>query len=588
MRIGSRSLVAGIALLLAAPRIAAADWPQFGQAIVTAEASQVHSSIASDGADGAIVTWQDFRFRRVNIFAMHVLASGDLDPRWPFDGQALLADSAAIASADGGQILPLIVADGAGGAIVAWQDLRTDANEIDLFAQHILSSGTVDPAWPANGRALVAAVGVQNELALIADGSGNGRGATGGAIATWMDNRPGVGKEDVFAQHVLASGIVDPAWPANGLAVGATTGRQEFPALVSDGAGGAIIAWDDGRDPATSDDVYAQHVLSSGAVDPAWPVNGRALCAAPGGQGRVTIAADGAGGAIVAWTDGRVANEFHIFAQHVLASGGVDPAWPVNGRRISDAGVTESRALAVSDGAGGAVVNWQAFTVNLQMYAQHVTAAGVVDPAWPAGGRLLSVSTRLQDHAAIVTDGAGGALVAWDDGAHAVAQHVFATGALDPDYPDTGRVLADIPTPSGEPHLVATGGGGAIVSWTDGRNGKDQDIYAIQVLQAGIVDVPPPPLVPGAIAFARPSPNPARSALTLRFTLPREAAVKLVVFDVNGRRVRELASGAQPAGEHAIAWDLRDQNGRAVGTGLYFVRLEAEGVALTQKLATLQ
>jgi hypothetical protein len=52
--------------------------------------------------------------------------------------------------------------------------------------------------------------------------------------------------------------------------------------------------------------------------------------------------------------------------------------------------------------------------------------------------------------------------------------------------------------------------------------------------------------------------------------------------------VRELASGAQPAGEHAIAWDLRDQSGRAVGAGLYFARLEAAGQALTRKLATLQ
>jgi hypothetical protein len=554
----------------------------------TAEDGQVHSAIATDGQGGAIVTWQDFRFRRVNIFAMHVLASGDIDPVWPFDGQALLADSTAIASADGGQVLPLIADDGAGGAIVAWQDLRTAANDIDLFAQHILASGAVDRAWPANGRALVAAVGVQNQLALIADGRGSGRGGPGGTIATWMDARTGSNKEDVFAQHVLPSGIVDPAWPANGIAVAAAAGRQELPALVSDGAGGAIIAWDDARDAATSNDIYAQHVLASGAVDPAWPVNGRALCTAPGAQGGVTIVSDGAGGALVAWTDGRVVNQFHIFAQHVLASGVVDPAWPANGRRISDAGVTESRPLAVSDGAGGAVVNWQAFTVHLQMYAQHVSAAGVVDPVWPAGGRLLSVSTNLQDHAAIVTDGAGGAVVAWDDSTHTVAQHVFASGALDPAYPATGRVMADIPTPSGGSALVATGGGGAIVSWTDERNGKDTDIYAIQVLQAGTVDVSPPPSVPGAIAFARPSPNPARGALTLRFTLPREATVRLIVFDVNGRRVRELASGAQPAGEHAIAWDLRDQSGRAIGTGLYFARLEAEGHALIRKLATLQ
>ena len=592
MRIGlasKSSVIAGAALFaLLAPHAAAADWPQAGRAIVTASTSQVHSNIATDGADGAIITWQDFRFPRVNVFAAHVLASGDLDPRWPVDGQPLLTDPIAIASADGGQTSPVIAADGAGGAIVAWQDLRTNANDIDIFAQHILASGTVDPAWPANGTALVAAAGNQSTLSIIADGTGSTRGGAGGAIVVWTDARAGVGQEDIFAQHVLASGLVDPAWPANGLAVGAATARQDHAVIVSDGAGGAVIAWDDLRSTVTGDDVYAQHVLSTGVVDPAWPVNGRALVIATGGQGRSTITSDGAHGAIVAWGDGRVVNTFHIFAQHVLSSGIVDPAWPVNGRAISDAGVTESRPLAVSDGAGGAIVNWQAFTVHLNMFAQHVTAAGIVDPAWPPGGRALSLAPRLQDHAEIASDGAGGAVVAFDDSFDVFVQHVLATGALDPTYPENGRAIVALGTPQGDPAIVATGGGGAIVSWTDGRNGKDQDIYAMQVLEASDVDVLPPPPSPNAIAFARPSPNPARVSLTLRFVLPRAAVVRLGIYDVNGRRVRELASGEQPAGEHVIAWDLRDEVGRTLGTGLYFARLEAEGRSVTQKLATLQ
>src|SRR5262245_15244825 len=129
LRSVSASLViAGVGLwLLAAPRLGSADWPSCGRAISTDPRNQQHAVIASDGADGAIIAWQDFRFPRINVFAQHVLSSGEVDAAWPVDGRALLTDPITIATADGGQTSPVIVADGAGGAIVAWQDLRSSA-----------------------------------------------------------------------------------------------------------------------------------------------------------------------------------------------------------------------------------------------------------------------------------------------------------------------------------------------------------------------------------------------------------------------------------------------------------------------------
>jgi hypothetical protein len=364
-------------------------------------------------------------------------------------------------------------------------------------------------------------------------------------------------------------------------------GLQEFPVIVEDGTGGAIIAWDDARSSTSGFDVYAQHVLNSGVVDPAWPANGRALCAADGDQGRATITADGAHGAIVAWTDARIVGTDHIFAQHVLASGAVDPAWTVNGTAVSNAAVLESLPIAVPDGAGGAIVNWQGFTVELNMYVQHVLATGVVDPAWPAGGRALTDADQQQTHAAIAPDGAGGAVIAWEGSFDVVAQHVLAAGTLDPLYPESGRLLCDNPSPRGDPAVVATGGGGAIVAWTDSRNGATgADIFALQVLAASTTDVPGSS--PAEFTLARPSPNPARGSLTLRYALPRQALVRLAVFDIAGRRVRELRSGTEPAGAHAIDWDLRDERGAPVGVGTYFARLEVERRALTQKVTRVR
>src|SRR5215831_8978269 len=160
------------AATLAASQPAAADWPHFGRAVETAGDSQVHSSIVTDGSDGAIVVWQDPRLPRMNIFAQHLLASGDVDPAWPVDGRALLTDEQTLDKSDGGQFFPVIVSDGAQGAIVAWEDLRDSLTDIDVFAQHILANGTVDPAWPADGTALSMAPGNQERLLIVSDGAG--------------------------------------------------------------------------------------------------------------------------------------------------------------------------------------------------------------------------------------------------------------------------------------------------------------------------------------------------------------------------------------------------------------------------------
>ncbi len=94
--------------------------------------------------------------------------------------------------------------------------------------------------------------------------------------------------------------------------------------------------------------------------------------------------------------------------------------------------------------------------------------------------------------------------------------------------------------------------------------------------------------VPGEshrISFAAPSPNPAVQDVTLRYTLSRDAHVRLAVYDAAGRRVRELAAGVETAGGHVIGWDRRDQGGHDVGSGIFFARLEAEEQVLTRKVA---
>ena len=575
------SLPAGI---IAVP--AFADWPTFGRALCTAPGDQLGPVIASDGAGGAIVAWQDRRIFPFNIVAGHVLASGVVDVAWPINGRTLISDSLAGTIVPQGIESPAIVSDGAGGAIVSWPDGRSSTSGVDIYAHHVLATGAVDPAWPVNGTTVCSAIGEQLSPVLISDGAG-------GAFIAWTDSRSGttVNELDIFAQHVLASGAIDPNWPVNGAPVTIAPKAQTQPVLVEDGVGGFFVAWDDLRSGNPGIDIFAEHVLRSGTVDPAWPVNGVAVSAAPGTQSAPRIVSDGVHGAIVAWTDTRDGTN-QVFAQRVSSTGAIVSGWPVNGRLVSIGGTDEVLPVLAPDGAGGAIVAWGGGnTGHHNSLAQHLLASGALDAAWPATGRSLGFTPSEATNQVIASDGAGGAIVAWQQSDDVTqtdifAQHVLASGALDAAYPVNGRAVCAVLRPQHEPDIVATGDGGAIVTWEDTRDGLN-DIYALQVLQAGTLGVPGPP-EPAGVAFAQPSPNPARGAVSLRYTLPRDATASLAIFDVGGRRVRLLSSGTQTAGEHVIAWDQRDDAGRNVGGGLYFARFEAEGRRLTQKIMALK
>jgi hypothetical protein len=71
----------------------------------------------------------------------------------------------------------------------------------DVFAQHVLASGALDPAWPSSGRAVCAAAGSQSGILAFADGAG-------GEILTWNDQRGGDQNSDVYAQRVQANGVL--------------------------------------------------------------------------------------------------------------------------------------------------------------------------------------------------------------------------------------------------------------------------------------------------------------------------------------------------------------------------------------------
>lgn len=93
---------------------------------------------------------------------------------------------------------------------------------------------------------------------------------------------------------------------------------------------------------------------------------------------------------------------------------------------------------------------------------------------------------------------------------------------------------------------------------------------------------------PAANRLYAPSPNPVAGAALLHFTLAGESAARLALYDVTGRRVRLLAEGRRPAGRHQVAWDGRDDAGRRVASGIYFLRLEADSWSAGERLLVIR
>lgn len=92
----------------------------------------------------------------------------------------------------------------------------------------------------------------------------------------------------------------------------------------------------------------------------------------------------------------------------------------------------------------------------------------------------------------------------------------------------------------------------------------------------------------GLLDGLRAVPNPVFARTVIGFSLGRAAHVTASITDVRGRRVRDLGTRARSAGAQDIEWDARDDAGRGVAAGIYFVRIEANGVVRAAPIVRLR
>jgi predicted lipoprotein with Yx(FWY)xxD motif len=439
-------------------------YPAFNNVISTTTGHQFSPTLVSDGLGGAIITWYDNRNSATtgyDIYAQRINASGAV--QWSADGVP-------ISSAALDQINPTIISDGSGGAIITWMDYRS--GNYDIYARKINSSGVVQ--WTTNGVAISTAINDQNTPTIVSDGSG-------GAIITWVDYHGGV-YSDIYAQRINASGVV--LWSVDGVPISTAAYDQADPTIVSDGSGGAIVTWTDARSGIRAD-IYAQRINGSGVVQ--WLSDGVAISIATNNKSYQKIVGDGTGGAIITWQDFRSGN-YDIYAQRINMSGVVQ--WAADGVPISIDASSQHVPTIVNDGLGGAIIAWHDFRsgTDNDIYAQKIHASGVVQ--WSTNGVAISTAVYEQNMPTIVSDGSGGAIITWQDTRSGVNQDIYgqkinASGVVQ--WIANGVAISTAVNAQSIPRIISDGLGGAIIAWNDFRNEKDYDIYAQKIDKYGFL-----------------------------------------------------------------------------------------------------
>ncbi len=485
-----------------------------GFPISEATSYQTAPDVTSNGTDYFVV-WSDHRDGNNDVYGARVTSAGDV-----LDDEGI-----PIASGTNGESEPGVASDGT-DYFVAWT--VDDVDGSDIYGTRVTSDGDVDvPGGYAIATETNPAHGVRiasnGEDYLLAwtdyrhapwhDGNDDfvwyidvyGARVSGDgdvvdpdglllSVGTSTESSPSVASNgtdylvvwqdyraatshDVYGVRVGANGV--PVTPS-GFAISSASERQRLPVVATNGTD-YFVVWRDNRNGETEHDVYGARVTSSGEVlDP----NGIALCVVPGWQDLPTVASNGAG-YLVVWSDWRD-DDADIYGAFVTGDGEVSHE---NGLGLVTAGADQAQPEVASNGSdyllvwsdgrsGGGATAWD-------IYGTVVSAVGAV--SHPSGFAIAAGASY--ENSAAVASGGTDYFVTWSDGRNGVDSDVYGVRVA-----AVGSVIGSevaIATASGHQFRPAVVADGAtyFVAWSDRRAGNP-DIYGTLVRDDGSVDVP--------------------------------------------------------------------------------------------------
>ena len=124
---------------------------------------------------------------------------------------------------------------------------------------------------------------------------------------------------------------------------------------------------------------------------------------------------------------------------------------------------------------------------------------------------------------------------------------------------------------------------------TDGIDTVDADNAPFTLtLDGSALAIDPMDLIPEVFALHQNYPNPFNPVTTLRYDLPEQAHVEIMIFDIMGREVKRLVNVQQTAGFKSVVWDGTNEWGQPMSAGLYFYRISAGDFHSVKKMVLLK
>ncbi len=565
-----------------------------GIGVSTGVGAKTDLAIASDGAGGVVIAWQDFRNGSDwDIYAQRLHPTGA--EQWTSGGVPVM--TAAMS-----QINPQLVPIGAQGTMVIWEDRQ--AGSPDIAAGRLRDLGTMAWTIPVCDEA-----GVQHTPVASTDGND-------GAMIAWEDERDG--NRDIYAIRVTGGGSTS-GWLNDGEAIANSLIGEWQPTITHDGVDGSVLAWK--TIGITGDVIYAFRVSGSSAS--VWGQS--PVCLAVGSR-EAPVVIGAAGDFIVAWGDGRPEG---IYAQRLEGATGV---WgvvvPAAITSVTDTPGDNGLAVDVSwlksshDDGSGVIQTYEVFRSTNQ--AGGWTQVGYIVASAQASYSLANLPTTVDNVAHEFRVDAVGGLplfprwsspttsgISIDDPPNApLSLSVEKIGSwyylswAPPNpcspvgpcpYVSLYRVYRRESTPPGllrahaswalvgetgatqltDQTVVPGNGQEWAVSAVDGiGEGPLSDVAGVDDTASDVGDAPAARLI-----VSPNSPNPFTESTELVFSLPDERDVRIDVYDVAGRLVLSRPLGRQPSG-----WNRVRLSSGSLASGVYFCRVVAGAEVTTRKM----
>ncbi|MDQ3021639.1 MAG: T9SS type A sorting domain-containing protein [Bacteroidota bacterium] len=512
---------------------------------------QREPSMINDGSGGYFIFWTDIRNygqNEADLYGQHLDAEGN--KLWAPAGKKI-ADSVFYS-------IPKAIYTGSGNVIVLYSTYN-GGNK--LWAKKINSAG--NSVWSSASAFFVAGwpqLGADTYSA-VTDGSG-------GIIVTYQVTWGG-GTTFVFAQRVTSAGILKWTPATNGLNL-SVNGESRGPVITTDERGGAHIFW-------YNDNIWKTHIDSSGNFPPK-----TSLSFTPNGYPLIRAVSDGVGGAVIAWATTIIAaSQTDIYAQRINLSGAVQ--WIATGNVVCNENGIQTSLNLTRTSDGNYIIVWadgRRVFVNNDVYGQKYNAAG--NPLWTTNGVLVTNYNSFYPEPNLISDNSGGAYIFVFN-----TQTNFSVVRIKSDStfswtPNIRTLASSLYNPSYHRFQLVKNVDGAIVIWQtfNGTGVNGSGIFGANVNTNGTLSIRQVSSeIPASYILKQNYPNPFNPSTVISYQLAVSSFTSIKIYDVSGKEVATIVNEQQKPGAYEVDFD-----GSNFTSGVYFYNLVTDKFIETKKM----